>query len=262
MTATLISESLYQDIIRARVQSAIEMARVVKAMPHRRTRGEIREILVRELFRPFLPSDIGVGTGQVIDHTGKVSRQTDIILFDRSLAPPIMLNESLGLFPIESCLYVIEIKSVLNLDELRESHKNALALEALSYTNQRGQYAWTRYLLFAFASDLVDSEKAKHRNECSRYQELYEEDSSCRKYASGKPDPPIRALCVVGKEYGQEDNGKWEGVVSDNACKEVLVFIGGVINTYRSIAATRRPIRAEDYVFPQHTDFQPLSPSD
>jgi len=104
MTATLTSESLYRDIIRARVQSAIEMARVVKAMPHGGTRGEIREILVRELFRPFLPSDIGVGTGQVIDHTGKVSRQTDIILFDRSLAPPIMLNESLGLFPIESCL--------------------------------------------------------------------------------------------------------------------------------------------------------------
>jgi|SRR6516162_11379804 len=107
---TTSTQSLYRDIIKTRVQSAIEMARVVKTMPHRGTLGEIRELLVRELFRPFLPSDIGLGTGQVIDHTGKVSSQTDIILFDRSLAPPIMLNESLGLFPIESCLYVIEIK--------------------------------------------------------------------------------------------------------------------------------------------------------
>jgi hypothetical protein len=211
------SQSLYRDIIRARVKSAIEMARVVKKMPHRGTLGEIREILVRELFRPFLPSDIGVGTGQVIDHTGKVSPQTDIILFDRSLAPPIMLNESLGLFPIESCLHVIEIKSTLDLDELRKSHKNALKLEALSYSNQQGlQYAWTRYLLFAFASDLTESRTAKHRNECSRYQELYKDDSCCRKYESGSPYPPIRALCVVGKEYGQEENGKWEGVVGSS----------------------------------------------
>jgi hypothetical protein len=107
---TTSTQSLYRDIIKTRVQSAIEMARVVKTMPHRGTLAEIRELLVRELFRRFLPSDIGLGTGQVIDHTGKVSSQTDIILFDRSLAPPIMLNESLGLFPIESCLYVIEIK--------------------------------------------------------------------------------------------------------------------------------------------------------
>jgi hypothetical protein len=177
-----------------------------------------------------------------------------------------MLNESLGLFPIESCLYVIEIKSRLDLDELRKSHKNALALEAFSYSNQQ-KYALTRYLLFAFATDLVDTEKGRHRNECSRYQELYKGDASCRKYKSGTVDPPIRALCVVGKEYGQEENGKWQGVVSDNAYNEVLVFIGGVINTYRSIAETRRAIRAEDYVFPQTLHFgtclhQRLQPTD
>jgi hypothetical protein len=42
---TTSTQSLYRDIIKTRVESAIEMARVVKTMPHRGTLGEIRELL-------------------------------------------------------------------------------------------------------------------------------------------------------------------------------------------------------------------------
>src|SRR3984893_19432702 len=119
MSVKSTSQPLYREIFRARIKSSIAMANAVREIPHPGMLGEIREILVRELFRPLLPADIGVGTGQLIDSHNNVSPQTDIILFDRSLAPPMMLSENLGLFPIESCLYVIEIKSTLNADELR-----------------------------------------------------------------------------------------------------------------------------------------------
>ena len=78
---------------------------------------------------------------------------------------------------------------------------------------------------------------------------------------SGTPySPPIRALCVVGREYDHEENGKWTGVPSDNESSEILVFIGGIINTCRCISKTRRPIRMEDYLFVKNTVFQDLSP--
>jgi hypothetical protein len=156
-------QPLYREIFRARVKSAVAMANAVQEIPHPGMLGEIREILVRELFQPLLPSDIGVGTGQLIDSHNNVSPQTDIILFDRSLAPPMMLSESMGLFPIESCLYVIEIKSKLTAAELQKSHQSALAITRLTY-KQEGEYKHVRYVLFAFASDLF------HRNECQRYQ--------------------------------------------------------------------------------------------
>lgn len=53
------------------------MAKAVQEIPHRGMLGEVREILVRELFRPLLPSDIGIGTGQLIDSENNVSPQTD-----------------------------------------------------------------------------------------------------------------------------------------------------------------------------------------
>jgi hypothetical protein len=112
MSAKSTSESLYREIARTRVESALGMAKAVREMTHEGTLGTIRETLVRELFKPLLPSNIGVGTGHLIDNTNNVSPQTDIILFDRSLAPP-MIFENLGLFPIESCLFVIEINLYL-----------------------------------------------------------------------------------------------------------------------------------------------------
>jgi hypothetical protein len=112
-------QSLYRDILKARVHSALAMANAVQNISHPGMLGEIREILVRELFTPLLPSDIGIGTGKLIDYKNNLSQQTDIILFDRSLAPPMMLNEQLGIFPVDSCLYVIEVKSTLTLDDLK-----------------------------------------------------------------------------------------------------------------------------------------------
>ena len=175
----------------------------------------------------------------------------------------MMLNESLGLFPVESCLYIIEVKSLLNTTELRKSHESALTIKhTLVYSNQNARYDLTRSLLFAFSSDLAEGGSAQYKSECQRYQNLYETDSSYLSVdASGIPySPPIRALCVIGREYGHERDGKWTGTFSDNAGSEVLLFIGGIINTYRSIAKTRQPIRMEDYAFPQNTVFQQLSP--
>jgi hypothetical protein len=163
----------------------------------------------------------------------------------------MMLSESLGLFPIESCLYVIEIKSTLTADELRKSHESALAISRLIYRQER-DYKHLRYVLFAFRSD------QSQRSECQRCQHFYE---NLPTLSSIPLPPPIRALCVVGREYGHERDGKWTGKkYSDDACNEVLLFIGGIVNTYRDIAASRQPIRMEDYVFPEDALYEQLSP--
>jgi hypothetical protein len=146
-------------------------------------------------------------------------------------------------------------KSILGVKALRQSHESALRIQSsFVYSNQH-QYSPTRSVLFAFSSTL------KCKSECKRYQELYKKENGYLSAAqSGTPySPPIRALCVVGREYGHEDNGKWTGIRSDNAGNEVLVFMGGIINKSRCIAKTRRPIRMEDYLFVKNTVFQDLA---
>jgi hypothetical protein len=123
----------YRDLILSRVQAAIGAARAARGISHNGLLGEIREILLRELFRPLLPADIGVGHGQIISHTGRTSRQTDVVLYDRRILPPILFQESSGLFPVESVLQTVEVKSQLTSTELRSSHDAASDLLQFDY---------------------------------------------------------------------------------------------------------------------------------
>jgi hypothetical protein len=228
------------------------MAQAVTDINHPGILGEVREILVRELFRPLLPSDIGIGTGKLIDYKSNLSQQTDIILFDRSLAPPMMLSEGLGVFPIDACLHVIEVKSMLTLDDIKDSHRHALHIGQLYYSRENVKSYKTRCLLFAF------SKRTKRKFACAQYKQFCETIGDIPVDPGGTPVPPIRAMCVVGAEYGHEYQGKWEGLPSDGAGGEVLLFIGGIINTYRDIARSRNPIWMEDFIFPS-SPFQNLA---
>jgi Regulator of chromosome condensation (RCC1) repeat len=81
-------------------------------------RGGVREIVVRDLLRPLLPAGIGIGSGEVISAGGLRSRQTDIVLYDRRILPSIVHEGTQGMFPVESVLYAIEVKSRLMTQHL------------------------------------------------------------------------------------------------------------------------------------------------
>src|SRR5512146_1110482 len=114
--------TLFRDVFRARIAAAITEARSVSAVPHQGVKGQIREILIRELFRPLLPADLGVGHGHIVSSVeGRVSRERDVVIYDRRLVPPVLYERSLGLFPLECTLAAIEVKSRLSREELRDA---------------------------------------------------------------------------------------------------------------------------------------------
>lgn len=124
----------YHDIVRTKVVAAMGAAKAVAGISHPGLKGKIREILIRDLFRPLLPADIGVGSGQIISYyNNDQSKEQDIVLYDRSILPPILFDEFMGLFPIESVLYTIEVKSTLTVAELQKSHESALMLDKFGY---------------------------------------------------------------------------------------------------------------------------------
>ena len=58
--------SAYRSIFISNISVAINGAMAASTVTHPGVLGTIREILIRNLFRPLLPADIGIGTGQIV----------------------------------------------------------------------------------------------------------------------------------------------------------------------------------------------------
>ena len=100
-------------------------------------------MLIKELFKPLLPADVGVTSGQIIAcKSGKISREQDIIIFDGSILPAMSFDSSIAIIPIESVLYTIEIKSTISRNELLAAHISAKELYDFDYLPGRSYVVW------------------------------------------------------------------------------------------------------------------------
>ena len=234
--------TVYRDLMLARVQAAIGAARAVTNVAHKGLKGQLREIVIRDLFLPLLPADVGVGTGQIVSADNRQSRQQDVVIFDKRILPPILLEKAIGIFPIESALYTIEIKSRMTTHQIKSSHRGAT--ELLGFEYQSGEYkefgkavrhsvTKVASAVLAFDTDLT----LRGRSEIQRYDAI-----------RGADDPAIRAICVVDKGYWYWYENRWITWQRRYAYEEVVGFIAGIMNTYRDIAKTRKEPRLGRYL--------------
>ena len=248
----MAEENVYKGLMRARVLGALEMARAAKAITHSVVKGRITEILVSELFRPLLPADLNVASGQIVDHTGQLSSQQDVILFDASIIPPFSFDPSAAIIPIEAVLYTVEVKAKLTLEELTKAHQSAAMLASFkylpSYPNNVPTYDFPKLnsIVFALSSDLVGN----WMDEPLRYKRLY-----------GENPPELKCICVAGKGYWTlEPDGAWAQMGGDGLGEEVLTMIGGVMNSYKKIAVERVPQKMGHYVISPSKDMSRFLP--
>lgn len=226
-------QNTYRELIRSKILGALEVARSTSGITHHGLKGRIREILIADLFRPLLPSDVSIASGQIIScASGRLSRQHDIILFDGSILPPVSFDPSAALIPIESALYTIEIKSRLTRCELESAHASARELSTFDILTgtitvdgreMAAQPAHPNSVLFALSSDL----ETTPLGEAVRYKEV----------CGGEP-PYLKCLCVAGSGYWYEGDGR-SIRLGEQPADDVLAFLGGILNTYKKISATR-----------------------
>lgn len=225
----------YQALLRGKVSAAIAQARSAAEITHKGVKGAVLEILLSKLFKPLLPADIGVGTGQIIDAFGNVpSPQVDIVIYNKAILPPVLIDESVGLFPIESVLYTIEVKTKLSSKELKTAHASAkLINNSFEYldgnfgknNNTRQQsISKPRSVIFALNTDLKDN----GLSEAERYMKIYSSDK-----------PYLTAICVAGREYSYEDRECWVSMRNPKEYDEILNLIAGITNTYRDVSQSR-----------------------
>src|SRR2546426_12636818 len=83
------------------------------SLEHKLTKGELGELFVSTVLTSFLTSQFDIGTGIVINQRETQSNQTDIILCDNRILPPFIKQQHIGVYPAESVLGTIEVKSDL-----------------------------------------------------------------------------------------------------------------------------------------------------
>jgi hypothetical protein len=125
---THMERTLIQQYATGIVKGLIEQARSLGDLDHGPTKGRLRELFVTNVLKRYLTSQFGVGSGIVVNQKGEQSREMDIIIYDNRILPPFIREERLGVFPIESVVATIEVKSRMTKSSLLDANESAKQL--------------------------------------------------------------------------------------------------------------------------------------
>ena len=92
-----------------------------------------------------------MSNGFVVDSTGEVSRQMDLILYDRLNTPRIFTSDGAQMFPVEATYACGEIKAELNSSKFHDSFDKCLSYKRLrrsTYFDESNKLVKTTHLLF------------------------------------------------------------------------------------------------------------------
>lgn len=146
-----------------KMRADMEAAR--SALSHAGLKGGAFEEAFRQFLRDYLPDNLDVSTGQLVDSCGRMTRQLDVIISDRAKTPILYQSSQTRVIPIECVYAVIEVKAHLDTPELDNTLANmdsVRALEKLAFEpeyplirtidlyGQSAQIWPVMYFLFAF----------------------------------------------------------------------------------------------------------------
>jgi hypothetical protein len=108
---------LFRDVLTQAEQRLFLDYQQAANFQHSGVRGDERADTLTEFLRAHLPSVFGVGKGEARDFRDNVTGQLDVFVYGQLTVAPIHGGNNL-IVPAEALYAVIEVKSVLNQDEL------------------------------------------------------------------------------------------------------------------------------------------------
>jgi hypothetical protein len=184
-----------------RIKRAIEESKSATLIDHPGLTGRLREIVLENLISPILNSYYACGRGKIIDYKGAQSKEIDVCIYGPHLLPPFFFNdkEGLGIFPIESVLNCIEVKSSFTKTNVENAYKkfkylnDNLVLTSGFHDSYETPlphiYVKQKYDLFCFNTSL---KKYSPATILDIYKQIDPHWNS---------DPLITSICLVGKGW-------------------------------------------------------------
>lgn len=140
------TEKVYDDFI------------ATKSIWHNASSGMIREKIIKNILKPYMPDSVGISGGLCYDSNGKQSKQLDLILYDKLYSYRLPFDDDFIVFPCESVYGNIEIKTNLNRDTLQESIDNISSLKSL-YREDATEFNLTPQVEIALSNQTTGSKK-------------------------------------------------------------------------------------------------------
>jgi hypothetical protein len=241
------SRDVIDDELRRMVSAAVSSADGVLALRNSAVIGRLREIVIQKLLGKLLPHTCRANTGMTVSSFGSKnhSLQDDVLVVDTECLPPVLSFESSGVFPIESVLSRIEVKSRLTSEELAKTIRDCRRYRRLKMTDapvtdgSRSRPIDNDALLglFAFRSQLADP------------WQLF-----CRLTNSSSAPRPLDFLCVVGKGFWHwgwspsSNKERWRVCKSDGKYSEVLAFLALLLDRLPALRQRRHTTTFSRYV--------------
>ncbi|MFC0316941.1 DUF6602 domain-containing protein [Olivibacter oleidegradans] len=232
----------YRKILDAQIKKALTDAKLASKMKHPYLTGRLREIVLHLLIEPLLNNNYAIGNGKIIDYKGNISGEIDLCIYSKNLHPPIFFsrNDKMGIFPIESVLNTIEVKSELNKRAMLESFAkfqqidNELIFTAAMHDENQDVVATyfikPHYSIFAFNTKT----------------ERYSADKVLKLYSTIDPSwdttPLISSICIAGKGWLCNTDRGWLHISYDeinDINNEIIGFISTLVNDLPRIEGTR-----------------------
>ena len=198
-------------------------------LKHKLTKGELRELFAVNVLNAFLTSQFSIGSGVIINQKEEQSNQTDIIIYDNRILPPFIKEQHIGVYPAESVVGIIEIKSILDSTAVKKAVEASNILNDKVYNPSSSIYGDYEYLkplsaVIGFygkgTSYLRDQENGK------RWLENNAKN--------------IFAICLVGKFTWLNLAKKgWRLSLKRGAFEETKRFVAAYLDNVRSRAEAR-----------------------
>jgi hypothetical protein len=104
-------------------------------LPHPGTKGDATEMHWTDMLRTHLPQRYTARKGQVIDHTGTLSHQLDVVIYDAQYCPLLLEDGDACYVPAESVYAVCEVKQELTKETIQYAGDKAASVRALHRTS-------------------------------------------------------------------------------------------------------------------------------
>jgi hypothetical protein len=126
---------LLKDLIKsAGEQLRRDFCEIQKNNPHAAESGVEAEVILKEFLKDRLPRRFDIESGLIVGIDGMVSSQTDLIIFDALNSPVYRKGPRVHILPRDNVAAVIEVKSKLNKEQLKDAAKKIASVKKIKAT--------------------------------------------------------------------------------------------------------------------------------
>ncbi|AUX20972.1 uncharacterized protein SOCEGT47_014500 [Sorangium cellulosum] len=96
-----------------------------------RGKGTQREQILADELAKVLPTRYSLGQGEVVTFQNRASLECDIVIYNASVCPKLVLDAGHAVYPYETVYGVVQVKSELNAAELERAYKNIASVKSI-----------------------------------------------------------------------------------------------------------------------------------